>query len=418
MSLKRIYLDHNATSPLRDEAREAMLAAFALVGNASSPHQEGRQARGMIDQARDSIAALCGANARDVIFTSGATEANGLALSPLLTSQTLGGSKAQGCDTLLVLDELAQVENKDAGGIAYSLSNGQGKARAHRTGTAKPVMNWRILFLSAGEIGLAVHMAEGGKKTRAGQETRLAEVPADAGAGLGLFETLHDAPNAAAFAIRLKDATSRQFGHVGPAFVERLLAMRESWSELAAAVKGFGVQFAGDGADGQVQRVARRFALVAVAGELATRWGLTGWSPGTASKAAQDCFNAWVATRGGKGNLEPRQVLAQLRAFLELHGEARFTQWGGDPDRATTHRRAGFWRERDGGRWFYVLPEVMRQEVLGGLNTRDAQRALLDAGVLEPDSDGKATRSERLPGFGNSTRCYVVNPNLWGAANG
>jgi len=334
------------------------------------------------------------------------------------TVNAIDAQAAQHCDTLLVLDELAQVENKDAGGIAYSLSNGQGKARAHRTGTAKPVMNWRILFLSAGEIGLAVHMAEGGKKTRAGQETRLAEVPADAGAGLGLFETLHDAPNAAAFAIRLKDATSRQFGHVGPAFVERLLAMRESWSELAAAVKGFGVQFAGDGADGQVQRVARRFALVAVAGELATRWGLTGWSPGTASKAAQDCFNAWVATRGGKGNLEPRQVLAQLRAFLELHGEARFTQWGGDPDRATTHRRAGFWRERDGGRWFYVLPEVMRQEVLGGLNTRDAQRALLDAGVLEPDSDGKATRSERLPGFGNSTRCYVVNPNLWGAANG
>ena len=103
MTHNRIYLDHNATSPLRDEAREAMLAAFALVGNASSPHQEGRQARGMIDQARDRIAALCGANARDVIFTSGATEANGLALSPLLTSQTLGGGKAQGCDTLLVL---------------------------------------------------------------------------------------------------------------------------------------------------------------------------------------------------------------------------------------------------------------------------------------------------------------------------
>ena len=103
MTHKRIYLDHNATSPLRDEAREAMLAALALVGNASSPHQEGRQARGMIDQARDRIAALCGANARDVIFTSGATEANGLALSPLLTSQTLGGSKSQGCDTLLVL---------------------------------------------------------------------------------------------------------------------------------------------------------------------------------------------------------------------------------------------------------------------------------------------------------------------------
>lgn len=80
-----------------------MLAAFALVGNASSPHQEGRQARGMVDQSRDQIAAMCGANARDVIFTSGATEANVLALSPSLTSQGLGGGKAQGCDVLLML---------------------------------------------------------------------------------------------------------------------------------------------------------------------------------------------------------------------------------------------------------------------------------------------------------------------------
>ena len=103
MTHKRIYLDHNATSPLRDEAREAMIAAFALVGNASSPHQEGRQARGMIDQARDRIAALCGANARDVIFTSGATEANVLALSPSLTSQGIGAGQAHGFDTLLML---------------------------------------------------------------------------------------------------------------------------------------------------------------------------------------------------------------------------------------------------------------------------------------------------------------------------
>ena len=60
---------------------------------------------------------------------------------------------------------------------------------------------------------------------------------------------------------------------------------------------------------------------------------------------------------------------------------------------------------------------VMRQEVLAGLNARDAHRALLDAGVLEPDSDVKAARSERLPGFGKSTRCYVVKPNLWDATN-
>jgi len=333
------------------------------------------------------------------------------------TANAIDAMAAQHCDTLLVLDELAQVDPKEAGGIAYSLANGQGKARANRTGDAKPVVTWRLLFLSAGEIGLALHMAESGKKARAGQQARLAEIPADAGAGLGLFDTLHDATNAATFANQLKEATNRDYGHIGPAFVERLLAARDSWSGLAEAVKAYGLQFAGEGADGPVPRVARRFALAAVARGPATKWNLTGWPKGTALAAAQTCFSAWVAARGGKGNLEPKQVLAQVRAFLEQHGEARFTPWDGvsnhiDSERVT-HRRSGFWREQDGGRWHYVLPETMRQEVLAGLDTREATRALLAASVLHPDSDGNATRSERLPGFGKSTRCYVVKPSLW-----
>jgi len=330
------------------------------------------------------------------------------------TANAIDAQAAQHCDTLLVLDELAQVDPKEAGGIAYSLANGQGKARAHRTGSAKPVLKWRLLFLSAGEIGLAQHMAEGGKRTRAGQETRLAEISADAGAGLGAFDALHDTPDAAAFANRLKDATRQHYGHVGPVFVRRLLDERESWPELATAVKLYGLEFAGEDADGQVQRVARRFALVAVAGELATKWNLTGWPQGTAKAAAQTCFNAWVATRGGKGNLEPKQVLAQVRAFLEQHGESRFAPW--DEDGRVTHNRAGFRRVADDGRTrFYVLRGAMRREVLSGLNMADAVRTLADAGVLDLTTDGKATRPERLPGLGTE-RCYVVNPTLWDAS--
>jgi cysteine desulfurase len=79
---ERIYLDHNATSPLRNGVREAVLAALDLCGNPSSVHAEGRAARGMIEAARDKVARLVGARAEDVIFTSGGTEANALALNP------------------------------------------------------------------------------------------------------------------------------------------------------------------------------------------------------------------------------------------------------------------------------------------------------------------------------------------------
>ena len=74
------YCDHNATAPLRPSCRDAMLRALAVTGNPSSVHTNGRVARALVEEARRSVARLVGAKAEQVIFTSGATEANGLAL--------------------------------------------------------------------------------------------------------------------------------------------------------------------------------------------------------------------------------------------------------------------------------------------------------------------------------------------------
>jgi cysteine desulfurase len=78
----RVYLDWNATTPLRPEARQAMAAAWEVAGNPSSVHAEGRQARRLVEDARAAIAAAVGARPQDVVFTSGGTEANALALTP------------------------------------------------------------------------------------------------------------------------------------------------------------------------------------------------------------------------------------------------------------------------------------------------------------------------------------------------
>ena len=78
----RVYLDWNATTPLRAEARAAMAAAWEIQGNPSSVHSEGRQARRLVEEARASVAAAVGAAAQNVVFTSGGTEANALALTP------------------------------------------------------------------------------------------------------------------------------------------------------------------------------------------------------------------------------------------------------------------------------------------------------------------------------------------------
>ena len=77
--MSRVYLDYNATAPLRAEAREAMCRAMDLVGNPSSVHAEGRAAKALIERARGQVAHALGADGADVIFTSGATEAAALA---------------------------------------------------------------------------------------------------------------------------------------------------------------------------------------------------------------------------------------------------------------------------------------------------------------------------------------------------
>ncbi|MFI4961066.1 MAG: cysteine desulfurase family protein [Hyphomicrobiales bacterium] len=88
---ERTYFDWNATAPLRQEARAAMVTSLALTGNASSVHAEGRAARRLVEQAREQVAALAGAEAKNVTFTSGATEANMLALTPVIE---IGGRKS------------------------------------------------------------------------------------------------------------------------------------------------------------------------------------------------------------------------------------------------------------------------------------------------------------------------------------
>ena len=88
---QRVYLDWNATAPLRSQARTALLEALDLCGNPSSVHAEGRAAHRLIEQAREEVAALVGAESRNVVFTSGGTEANVLALSPGTGSGRNGG---------------------------------------------------------------------------------------------------------------------------------------------------------------------------------------------------------------------------------------------------------------------------------------------------------------------------------------
>jgi putative DNA primase/helicase len=333
------------------------------------------------------------------------------------TDNGIEGLAAQHSDCLLVLDELSQVDPKVAGEVAYMLANGSGKTRATRTGTVRDTASWRLLFVSSGESGLAEHMAQANRKPKAGMEVRLLDIPADAGHGLGLFDTLHNYASGAVFSKAITESALKYYGTAAIAFLEKLVEHLDKMPGMVKkAQKQFMESHLPDDAGGQSHRAALRFALVGAAGEIATVWGITGWNTGEAMDAAAVCFKAWMAQRGGAGNQETATMLAQVRQFFELHGDARFTDWerATDDHAPKTLNRAGFRRmdAATGENEFYVLPEVFRGEVCKGFDYRAVAKLMAGVGCLVKDGRGY-DRQERLPTMGK-VRCYRINAKLWG----
>jgi Cysteine sulfinate desulfinase/cysteine desulfurase and related enzymes len=123
----RVYLDWNATTPLRAEARAAMLEAMDLVGNPSSVHAEGRRARALVERARAQVAAALGAEGADVVFVSGATEAAALACAGrgLLCADVEHEAVSAWCAPELAVDASGRVAVAEPGRSALQLANSE-----------------------------------------------------------------------------------------------------------------------------------------------------------------------------------------------------------------------------------------------------------------------------------------------------
>jgi uncharacterized protein (DUF927 family) len=283
--------------------------------------------------------------------------------------------------------------------------------------------------LSTGEITLAQKMAEAGKRITAGLEVRLVNMPADAGAGMGVFQNLHGKPSAAALAEELRAAARAHHGTASRVFLARLAQGRaDDATGLRATLddvrKSFLAEHVPAGAAAQVRSVAARFALIAAAGELARDYGVLPWPEGEAMRAAGACFAVWLEQRGGKGSGEDAAALAQVRAFLGAHGESRFTPLvpspgGGEAapfDSRVTINRAG-WRRRLGGTedgWEYViLPEAWRNAVCKGLDAKRTAALLDKRGWLLGATPRDRSASVTIPGEGK-LRVYRVSGAILG----
>jgi uncharacterized protein (DUF927 family) len=282
---------------------------------------------------------------------------------------------------------------------AYALAGGSGKARLSSGADLRSRLRWRLAVLSSGELSLAARIAEGARqqKARAGQEVRIVDIQADAGRGFGLFDHAGATGNARDLADAIRDATKEYFGVAGPAFVEVLLNRRdETIAAALAIIKAFVADHVPEGANGQVARVAQRFALVAAAGEIGIGVKLLPFASGAVLDAVARLFKAWIAARGGLGASESRAAVDAVRQFIQAHGKARFIRLDdvdGESHSFRVQMAAGYY-SRNKGRYYFT--DAGWQEALAGLERRAAAEALFAAGYLVKDNDGKTKRSERI----------------------
>jgi putative DNA primase/helicase len=285
-------------------------------------------------------------------------------------------------------------------------------------------MTWRLLFLSTGEIGLAEHVASAGGRIRAGQEVRMLDIPSDGGCNLGVFENLHGAESARAFADDLQRVSETYYGTAAEALLNALTQSPEARDSAVAMVKACQTEFVSNyvptSSHGQVLRAAARFGMVAGVGEYAISIGVLPWPAGEAIRGAKQCFDAWFDARGGGEASEELRALAQLRHFIELHGESRFPiiegavigDFNNVGDK--TILRAGYRKILDDDSTeYWVFREVFEDDMCRGFDYKLVACVLRKQGFLQVDPKGNYTVTKRLPGFPKPIRVYVIKPSLF-----
>jgi putative DNA primase/helicase len=321
------------------------------------------------------------------------------------TANGLEGTAASRNDTFLPLDECGESDPKEIGLIIYSLANGVGKQRAKRTGGTRESARWRTIVLSSGECAMGTHMSESGKRIKAGQQARLLDIPAT-NFEFGAFNYLHGSDSGRAFADRLKRATSKNYGHLGVTFVEKLIADKQNLPALYADTCKLPKFSTNNGVE---SRAVGTFALIGMAGELATEYGLTGWKEGDAINAAITAFQSWRKYRG-TGKTEDRQILQAVRDFILQHGDSRFSKLGNSTsENLHIKNRAGWWKESDIDERVYLFHAPALREAVPGFEITKILDVLQKAGwITEHDKD---KRSKKTTVNGSKTNFYYIRPN-------
>ena len=327
------------------------------------------------------------------------------------TDNALEGTASEHNDSFLPLDEISECDPKIVGKAVYMLANGQGKGRSTTTGHNRTAKTWRIIFLSNGEESLQNFMAQAGQKINAGIEVRVAHIDADAGKGLKTFDSLVLADTGAGQADKIKELSQAYYGVAGIAWLEHITSDKAATTATARQlVNDFMSNYSNLAP--QAHRVAKRFAIVAAAGEMATGADITGWQAGQATTAVMTCLDNWLDNYGRDGEHEQRQTIEHIKAFIEQHGSSRF-----QPCHIHTYQdfepkitnRAGY-HNYDTGEYYFSTSTF--DEVCSPFNKSKVLQVLDEAGLLNVTESDRKTCKVALPFKKNRSRVYAVKSDI------
>lgn len=290
-------------------------------------------------------------------------------------------------DMLLPLDESHLA--KKLGDSIYTIGSGQNKSRMKSSSEERDDKQWRTMPLSTGEKDIPDIIRDDGGEVTGGQMVRLVGVPAIVSDRLGVFENLHGRKKPVSFSKDVKTAAMTHYGTAGAAFIEYAVTHYQEIVGRKDEIEQTARSFVPENADGQVERVAELFALVAFAGELAIEADVLPWATGHAKRISKRLFTEWLKARGG---IESNEALLGVRNVLEYmrtHGASRFQA----PEMEVVHNRAGFYDDQQHA---FIWFEETFKKVCGNCAPDDVIKQLDKVGLIIRGDSNRLKRRNRL----------------------
>ncbi len=310
---------------------------------------------------------------------------------------------------LLALDEIKEIKKvEDVGKLIYMLSNGFATSRMNTDSSAKDRKEWKLLFLSSGELSFQDIARETKEQVFGGQEARFVDISASVESGFGIFENLHGFENGAAFSAYLNEASLTYYGAAIREFLQYTANNFQSVKDLIKQIQDkFCAAYVDPKASGEVFRVAERFALAACGGWLASHINITGWSEAEPLEVAETLFKEWLARRGGSGAFDVSDGCRKILSSIDMYSN-KYYQDLDNENLPKPQERHGYKRKSDTGEIEFIYTGEQFNVLCKGYNQKKILTELERIGHLKTyKQETSRSKMLRLPLPDHSKRQYV-----------